>query len=221
MTLPPPNDDPRPVVLQEPARELAPVWQPSANKGFVLRPEEDSVANLHLGWAQVLAPEETPLWQGKPVAGPRLGSGALPLFLFGFVGLVMLLNMGLDQGVLPFLLIAAFLLIRQKLRSAKGQGAANRLYLLTNRAAYLARAEGNALFDIQAYPITPSMRLGVGPRAVAFATRRNAKGKEEAEGFLDIEDAATVHAMIREVQQGRDMGRDMGRDDQWGGDGAR
>lgn len=217
MTLPPPNDDLRPVVLQEPARELAPQWQPSGKEGFVLRPEEEGVAGLHPGWAQVLAQGEAPMWQGRPVAGPRLGRGVLPLFLFGFVGLVMLFNMGLDQGVFPFLLVAAFLLIRQKLRSAKAQGAANRLYLLTNRAAYLARAEGNALFDIQAFPITQNMRLGLGPRSVAFTTLRNAKGEEEAEGFLDIANAAAVHAMIRDVQQGRDMGRT----DQWGGDGAR
>lgn len=213
MALPPPADDTRPVVLQEPERDLAPAWQTSANKGFVLRPEEDGVANLHPGWAQVLAPGETPLWQGEPVPSKRSMRDMLPLFMFGFIGLVMLLNMGLGSGIVPGLLVMAFLVIRQSVRAAKARSSPGRRYLLTNRAAYLSRANGSALLDMQAFPITPMMRLALGPHSVAFTTRRNSKGKEEAEGFLDIKDAATVHALIREVQQAQA--------DQGGGDGAR
>ena len=223
MTLPPQENDPRPVVLQEPERDLAPAWQTSANKGFVLRPEEEGVPGLHPSWAQVLAPGETVLWHGSATPDPRfagarvLARGPMPLFLFGIFGMFIALNMGMSGGLVPFILIALFWVLRKDIKAARVRVSSDRRYLLTNRAAYLARADGNALFDIQAFPITPTLRLGLGPRSVAFTTRRNAKGEEEAEGFLDINDAAAVHAMIRDVQQGRDMGRA----DQWGGDGAR
>lgn len=208
MTLPPTDDDPRPVVLQEPDRDLAPAWQTSANKGFVLRPEEDGATNLHPGWAQVLAPGETVLWQGSTTLDPRfsgarvLARGPMPLFLFALFGVFVALNIGVDPGFVIFGVIALVVFGRRVMRNAMSGKASDRRYLLTNRAAYLARADGNVLFDIQAFPITPTLRLGLGPRSVAFTTRRNPKGEEEAEGFLDIANAAAVHAMIRDVQKG-------------------
>lgn len=201
MTLPPQDNDPRPVVLQEPERDLAPVWQTTANKGFVLRPEEDGVPGLHPGWAKVLAPEETPLWQGRPVAIGRSARDVLPLFIFGFIGLVMVLNMGLEGGIVPFLMVAAFLFIRQKIRAAKTAAAPDRIYLLTNRAAYLARQYGAGLSDITAYPITPQMTLKQGPQSVVFASRPGRRGAIEDVGFIGIADAAHVFGLMQEAQR--------------------
>ncbi len=204
MTLPPQNDDPRPVVLQEPERDLAPAWKNAGNEGFVLRPEEDGVPNLHPGWAQVMAPAEAPIWQGTPLKDRRFFGlqGVMPMLPFALFGAFVAINMGFEPGFVLFGLVAGFIFVRRINRNASAGAPPDRIYLLTNRAAYLARTQGAALTDIQAFPITPTMRLGLGPRSVAFTTRRNANGKEEAEGFLDIEGASTVHAMIRDVQKG-------------------
>lgn len=198
---PPPQDDQTPaVVLQEPAREApAPDWR----EGFTLRPEEPGVPGLHPGWAGVLAAEEVPLWQGKPDAQARAGQPPLRMLLIGGAFVFIALNMGFGGEGVPVLgfAVIGFFLLRGLLR--RGPQVSDRVYLLTNRAAYLARNRGAGLADVVAYPITPALPLGLGPRAVVFATRRNAKGKEEAEGFLDIADAAAVHSMIRDLQKGQ------------------
>jgi hypothetical protein len=205
MALPPQDNDPRPVVLQEPERDLAPAWQTTANKGFVLRPEEEGVPGLHPGWAQVLAPGETVLWHGAAVKELRqissLATGALSLVLFAAFGL-MLLQASQIAGFAVFLMFVVFVGLNKLAKRTAAGLRPSRSYLLTNRSAYLAHIQGASLFDIRAFPITPTMQLGLGPHSVAFATRRNDKGEEEAEGFLDINDAAAVHAMIRDVQTG-------------------
>lgn len=202
MALPPQDNDPRPVVLQEPERDLASMWQPSASEGFVLRPEEDGVPGLHPGWAKVLAPGEILLWHGRPVAAGRSARNVLPLFIFGFIGLVMVLNMGLEGGIVPLLMVAAFLFIRQKMRQAKAETAApDRIYLLTNRAAYLARQYGSGLSDITAYPITPQMALKGGAQSVVFASRPGRRGAPEDVGFIGIADAAHVFGLMQEAQR--------------------
>lgn len=201
MTLSRNPNDAAPVVLQEPERDLAPQW----NEGFILRPEEAGVPGLNPGWAQVLAPKEVALWQGQAVPDKRaVGLKKLAQFLpFAFFGIFIALNIGVDPGLVIFALIAAFVFGWRHIRNSAQEAEPGRLYLLTNRAAYLARVQGTSLFDIRAFPITPTMQLGLGPHSVAFATRRNAKGEEEAEGFLDISDAAAVYAMIRDIQKGQ------------------
>lgn len=197
-----PKDDHTPaVVLQEPPggvkRSL-----PRADGGFVLRPEEDRPSGLHPGWAEVLAPGEIVFWQGKPSADPRFAGGNLPFFVMAFVGLVVLLNSGFGAPALPFILVVMYLFFRHRMRRPKSGVTRDRSYLLTNRAAYLARDDGQALHSIEAFPITSSMRLGLGPRSVSFTTRRNAQGGVEPEGFLDISDARQVHDLIRNLQKG-------------------
>jgi len=66
-----------------------------------------------------------------------------------------------------------------------------------NLVAFARAVRGQA-----AYPITADMQLGLGPRSVSFAMRRDRKGRIEAEGFLDISDARRVHDMIRDLQKG-------------------
>lgn len=206
MTLPPtPHDDTRPVVLEEPERQLAPQW----DKDFALRPEENGTVHLNPGWAAILAPGETPLWQGQPSPDPRMGPlgrmAAKPMqtIIIAAVMIMVLLNLGINPAIVPLILVFLFLALRKSIGTGKANASLDRRYLLTNRAAYLARTSGATLLDIQAFPITPNMRLAFGPRAVAFTTRRNAKGQEEAEGFLDISDASAVHTMIRDLQKGQ------------------
>lgn len=193
-----PDDAAAPVVLQEPQRDRpATDWA----EGFTLRPEEAGVPGLHPGWAEVLAEGETPLWQGRPTPDPRVSVFAnLPVLFFVAVLAVVVLQSG--GGLWPFIALGFgfFWLVRRK-RGAKV--ASDRLYLLTNRAAYLARDRHGALADILSYPITPGLRLGLGPRSVSFATRRGARGEMEAEGFLDISDARQVHDLIRDLQKGK------------------
>ncbi len=204
MTLPPkPSDDARPVVLQEPDRPLAPQW----DRDFTLQPADASPPAVHPGWAQVLAADEAPLWQGQPVPdrrfayGQGMGRTPLPLLIFAGIFLIVALNLGLDGYLVPLVMIALFFVLRRSIRASKAASGTDRRYLLTNRAAYLARANGQGLSDITAYPITPALQLGLGPRWVSFATERDAKGNPTPVGFLDISDAPSVHAMIRDLQK--------------------
>lgn len=196
-----PKDDQTPaVVLQEPARDRpATDWR----EGFTLRPEETGVPGLHPGWAAVLVAGEVPLWQGRPVAD--LPSGVFEIWpvisVIAFFAVIVLQSDG-DVGFLLFVAMGlAFLWFAQRKRGMRVGG--DRLYLLTDRAAYLARDRPVALADVVCFPITPSMQVGLGPRSVTFASRRDANGKLEPEGFLDISDARQVHDLIRAVQKGK------------------
>jgi hypothetical protein len=204
MTLPPTSpDDSRPVVLEEPERQLAPQW----DREFTLQTEDGAPPALHPGWAQVLAEGEIPLWQGQPKQDRRFGSAqglsntSLPLLIVAGIFLMIALNLGFDGNLVPLVLIGLFFVLRRSMRSRNSNSGSDRRYLLTNRAAYLARAQGQGLANITAYPITPAMQLSLGPRSVSFATERDAKGNPTPVGFLDIPDAAAVHAIIRDLQK--------------------
>ena len=193
-----PDDPAAPVVLQEPARARpAPDW----GRSCTLQPEETGVPGLHPGWGAVLAEGEAPLWQGRPVADPRL-SGFANLPALGFVVVMAVIVVQSGGGLLPFIgLGLAFYWMTRRKRGA--EVARDRVYLLTNRAAYLARDRNGGLSDVVSYPITSDLQIGFGPRSVSFATRRDARGKMQAEGFLDIPDARAVHDMIRDLQKGK------------------
>lgn len=206
-----------PVVLQEPERPGVDTWAgpgpdvPVAGATVTTGPVAiGPVAGLHPGWAAVIAPGERVVWQGQPRVQAGLGglaqvfSGSVPLLVFMAIGLFILINTGIQPPVV-FIVLAAMVLIFAR-RKQKGRAAADQRYLLTSRAAYLARARGNALVEFRAYPITADMPLGLGPRSVSFAVQRMADGRgtttEQAVGFADIADAAEVHAMIRDIQKG-------------------
>lgn len=193
-----PVDTSAPVVLQEPARDRpATDW----GRGFALQPEESGVPGLHPGWGVVLAEGEAPLWQGRPTPDPRASVFSnLPVLFFVAVMAVVVLQSG--GGLWPFIALGFvfFWMTRRK----KGSRVANdRIYLLTNRAAYLARERNGALAEVVSYPITAGLRLGLGPRSVSFATHRDARGKMQEEGFLDIPDARQVHDLIRDLQKAK------------------
>lgn len=201
-----------PVVLQEPERPGVDAWAAPGPDAAVAVPSgaTSPVVGLHPGWAAVIAPGERVVWQGQPKAQAGLGglaqvfSGSVPLLVFMAIGLFILINTGIQPPVV-FIVLAAMVLIFAR-RKQKGRVAADQRYLLTSRAAYLARARGAALVDFRAYPITADMQLGLGPRSVSFAVQRMADGRgtttEQAVGFTDIADAAEVHAMIRDIQKG-------------------
>lgn len=193
-----PDDAAAPVVLQEPQRD-----RPAAdwNDGFTLRPEESGVPGLHPAWGAVLAEGETPLWQGRPMPDARVSVFSnLPVLFFVAVMAVVVLQSG--GGLWPFIALG-FVFFWMTRRKRGARVASDRLYLLTNRAAYLARDRNGGLTEVVSYPITPGLRLGLGPRSVSFATRRDARGELEAEGFLDIDDARQVHDLIRDLQKGK------------------
>ena len=202
------QDPTTPVVLQEPTRPVR-----AANPDgptYVLQPEEPLRLDLHPGWAPVLARDETPLWVGQAAADPGISTiGRLmrrPVFVMalGLGAVLVLQNMDLGWNTDEPLLIWPLLgLLFWLVRRTKGQPRVARAYLLTDRAAYLARLQGGKLADVTAYPVTAAMHLGLGPHSVSFATRRDAKGRIEAEGFLDIPDAPVVHDMIRDLQKGQ------------------
>lgn len=206
----PTPDSTAPVVLQEPDRPGADAWAAPdvavAAPSVVIGP----VAGLHPGWAAVIASGERVVWQGQPMVQAGLGSlaqvfsGSVPLLVFMAIGLFVLINTGIQPPVV-FIVLAAMVVIFAR-RKQKGRGVADQRYLLTNRAAYLARARGNALVEFRAFPITADMPLGLGPHSVRFAVQRMADGRgtttEQAVGFTDIADAAKVHAMIRDIQKG-------------------
>lgn len=197
------NDTATPVVLQEPVRETpANDW----HEGFTLHGEETGMPGLHPGWEKLLAPGEAALWQGRPSLDPRLRGvkGSLGRFLIAGAFVFLALNMGIaTSGILPFVAFAVIgFWVLRAVREGR-LGPSDRVYLLTDRAAYLARSRDGALAEVVSYPITPTLHLGLGPRSVAFATRRNSQGEVEAEGFLDIPDAAAVYAMIRDLQKGK------------------
>lgn len=195
-----PKDVAAPVVLQEPQRAPAPQW----DQGFTLRPEEAGLPGLHPGWAAVLPDGETPLWQGRPSPDLRAGKAwSFSSMIFVFIALVLMMNAGFSPGLLPLLVIGYVIFRIWRSRRVAAVAAPDRIYLLTNRAAYVARRQGEALGNLQAYPITPALRPGYGPRAVTFATRPDGSGAHRAEGFLDIPDAAQVQRLIRDLQKGQ------------------
>ena len=213
-----PNDTASPVVLQEPARDRPSRDRPSRDRpssdkpandwreGFTLQGEETGPPGLHPGWAGMLAPGEAALWQGRPSPDPRLRrvKGSLGGFLIAGAFVFLALNMGIaTSGILPIVAFAAIGFWVLRAVRERRLGPSDRVYLLTDRAAYLARSRDGVLTEVVSYPITPTLHLGLGPRSVSFTTRRNAQGEVEAEGFLDIPDAAAVCAMIRDLQKGK------------------
>jgi hypothetical protein len=192
-----PVDPTRPVVLQEPPRELAPRWQTSDKAPL---PGADPV------WSDITEPGETPLWQGN--ADPRLAGGALQkpgnlaLFVLGLFGVFALSN-GAGPGILVVLFAAAILILRQARRAKQAALPGQARYLLTDRAAYIARVDGQSVTDVRRHPITPDMKMAVGRNAITFATRYSDTRGAQTEGFIGIADAARVHALIRDIQKGQ------------------
>jgi hypothetical protein len=192
------GEDPTPpIVLREPPRTGL-----SGGGDLALRPDLSPPPALHRGWSALLAPGETALWQGRPSGDPRRAAGTpKALFVLGFVAIAIALNAGLGAGVFPLLLIGyvAYRTLRKR-RAAGGDAAlSDRLYLVTDRAAYVARRQGEALVAVQSLPITPALQLGLGPREVTFASGAG----PAPEGFTEISDAQVVHHLIRDIQKGQ------------------
>lgn len=197
--LPPPSPDDKtpPTVLEEPFRPDA---LRDFSQNYSLQPEEAGVVGLHPGWAAVLAGGEVPLWQGRPRQDPhRSVFSNLPALFIVFVLLVLMLQSGSGAGLLPFAVLGyiAFRLMRK----SRPRVAVDQVYLVTNRAAYVASSRGDGLHDVSLLPITPDLRPRLAARAVLFEGARGAGG--QGFGFHDISDAAQVHDLIRTLQKGQ------------------
>lgn len=196
MTNPP--DPIAPVVLPEPPRRpgQADATPPVPRTRRAATPPPATSAGA---WSDVLRPDETVLWEGRaePKAQPSPKAARVVLLAIAAVAVGAALSAG------SFIPLAFGLFAIHLMRKRQRPDESDRRYLLTDRAAYVAREGNGGLRDLRAWPITGSLRLGLGPRSVSFDTRYNAKGREEAEGFLDIADAPRVHAMIRDLQKNR------------------
>lgn len=152
-------------------------------------------------WGSVLAPGETVVWEGRSETRQPLSRQNRNLVILLLVGATFAVAALGDSPIPVFFGIAAYFMFERQNR--RKMGAQNRRYLLTDRAAYIAEAQGAGLTDLRAFPITANMRLGLGPRSVSFAARYNKEGQEAAEGFLDISDAQRVHDLIRDIQKAK------------------
>lgn len=178
-------------------------------------PKEDPSERLHPGWMAFLAEGEVPLWHGratiqKPSLWPRLIAPALvPSFIA--IGLVAWL-----VGLLPAAFLAVFLLpatvaIRHDwvLHAPREWS----YYLLTGRAAYIARAAAHELQLVRRIPFDRALGIELGATGVRFQpgegkwSLRLSPGNQFYErfddGFYGIPDAENVYEIMRAIQKGQ------------------
>lgn len=187
--------NPPPVFLPEPD------IRPSDNPPPAPTPGHRDADLRGQGWESILAPGETVVWEGRSETRQLLSRQNRNLVIFLLVGATFAVAALGDSPIPVFFGIAAYFMFER--RNRRKMNAQNRRYLLTDRAAYIAEAQGAELTDLRSFPITANMRLGLGPRSVSFAVRYNREGREEAEGFLDIPDAQRVHDLIRDIQKAK------------------
>ncbi len=143
------------------------------------------------GWEGLLAPGETILWQGRPVAGidwRSLWDGRTPFGLifagFALFWITMARRMtGDDGGVLslfplfglPFLLVGLYLAFGRLLWEAHARARTH--YTLTDRAGFVA-TELFGRRNLERYPLGPDMRLTLEdgtPGTVWFAVEEHVR----------------------------------------------
>lgn len=198
-----PLDDIPPVPLREPPPDPA--------------PENDLPERLHPGWLAFLAEGEVPLWHGratirKPSLWPRLVAPATaPSFIA--IGLVAWL-----VGLWPAAFLAVFLLpatvaIRHDwvLHAPREWS----YYLLTGRAAYIAREGAHELQLVRRIPVDRALGIELGVTSVRFQpgegegewSFRLSPGNQFYErfddGFYGIPDAENVYEIMRAIQKGQ------------------
>lgn len=196
-----PQDRP-PVYLPEPPRSPGEVEAPQPLLPRTTGPSGPTLPGLPPAWTRIIRADETVLWHGRADPRTTLSPRTLRAAMFLVLAMGMVMAAANNSAVPLIFGVFAFFMIKRKL--GRVADTSDRQYLLTDRAAYLARQTGGGLQDVRAYPITPTLRLGLGPQSVSFASRFDSKGREKAEGFLDISDAAHVHALIRDIQKGQE-----------------
>lgn len=195
----PPPLPPAPVVLPEPELS-APAPSPP-------------VGAVPAGWEGIIQPGEAILWRGRPVArvnllrlGLEIGSGVLftGFFLFWMVMAAQGGGIFWMFGLIFFftglgMLAKTVLNERMRLRDT--------FFTLSNRAAYIARHHWLSGRQLETYRITAALRITLNGDAsqgdVIFASRtvRSKNGSHEVPvGFLDIEDAPAVFALMTQAR---------------------
>ena len=167
------------------------------------------------GWADILDPNETIQWQGRPSGRFRIERHQIPLLLFGcaFAGFALVwmglaaaaggffwtfglihFSVGVGLGIFP---IFKDRFVRQRT-----------WYTLSNKRAYIATDLPVVGKSLKTYPIesrTPTeFRPGATP-SVFFSSktvRRNKRRVEVPVGFEMIADGKEVHRLIQQIQTG-------------------
>lgn len=168
-------------------------------------------------WQALIDRRETVLWFGAPdpttARGARTQPGGpvmLGLCAVGLVaGLALLINQQTDGFGIKAAGMALFTLSGLMLARALNFGAkrmAEMHYLLTDRAAYIARVRPGSAPTVQRHDITPRLPVSATQTSVTFAVGvRRRKDEPETPilaGFYNIRDAAEVRTLIRGIQKG-------------------
>ncbi|MGP6087236.1 aspartate carbamoyltransferase catalytic subunit [Antarctobacter jejuensis] len=167
------------------------------------------------GWEGLLDPGERILWQGRPGAAVRIGTGDIILMVFGifFAGFALFWMVTASQaggifwlfGLIHFCVGLGIILWpvlgRPYLRR-------HTWYTLTDRRAFIATDVPLRGRQLKSFPIDADNSLTFEdrqPGSVIFASelRRSKNGSHETRiGFRDIEDARRVYGLMRRIQRG-------------------
>lgn len=183
-----------PVVLDEPTPPI-PEFTPIPRSDTGPAPAAPDL------WAEHMEPGETVLWQGAPVydnrnAGPLARIVPMAMML---VGIWMFITGDVVLGIGGALFaVLAFRALRAKRKGAEP----NRLYLLTDRAAYIA-VRGALGTPVQRIPRKDWQNIHRTGRHVFFGIdyRYNDDGdrKRRKLGFTDLPDARAVEDIFRQL----------------------
>jgi hypothetical protein len=175
------------------------------------------------GWEGILDEDEEILWQGRPVAGFDWSEiisgnaiGGLLATGFGVFWTIMAITMMAEARSGPPLIFRIFFplfgvffvlaalrgVIKEPLNSYRRQRGT--FYTLSNRAAYIATDVGGTR-SLDRFLLSDMARLRLvdgNPGAVMFGTSTGRKGRSRlAEaGFLRLEDAREVFAILRDAR---------------------
>jgi hypothetical protein len=179
-------------------------------------------------WEDYFEPGERLLWQGGPVADPRLRPGQIALAAFGLpflgVGLFLFLTSAgklltrpsslSEAGLALFLLLFSLPFVGAGLGMVFGPHLAARLaprfvrYALSDRRAYIANRWWWRR-DLASYPIAPDSVLELKQGRTDTVTFYSHAGVDsdgdkhrKTAAFESIADGPAVYALLRKVQRG-------------------
>ncbi len=209
--VPPPVPE-APVVLPEPG--LPPAAPLQAATDTVTNTDTDTdTGKVPEGWEGIMQPGERILWRGRPIARPQVLRVGLNM-TFGalFAGFALFwMAMAATGGGYFWMFGLSFFAVglgmvakplldeRMRLRDT--------FFTLSDRAAYIARRHWMQGRQLETHRITAAMPITLNGHPakgdVIFASRtvRNKNGSHEVPiGFLDIEDAPEVFALMTQAR---------------------
>ncbi len=178
------KSDPPPVFLPEPAEGPAAAPPP---------PVPQRRPDLHRDWDRLLAPDERVVWQGQPsgAAPPRR---RVPGWVIAAIVVAVAAMAIADESPWPVLIgFAAYFLFSRRNRGRLDTDP--RRYLLTDRAAHVARAEGDSLVPLASLQLDRARP----PERVANGVRFGTAASGAEVNFVGIDDADDLLARLRDA----------------------